>query len=533
MRRRGRSSANLVGSRENLPSIEISLLALPPGSMVSSRTSSYRFDMRKWGVALILLTACGTKEISPTAPQASRGDQRAPHVHAPLIPLEVSVVDAPISYAIAPALAALEHAVPRRFGDIDQRITSKDSPRQSVAYYATRTPFAVTFDGKRVTLTTVISYQGRGWYKPPLSGAVSAACGTSEAPPRLRVVIASDVELSPNWKIVTRTRVRSLTALTNTPRDQCRVTMFNIDVTNRVIEAITPEVAQRLPPLDRQIGRFDVRTPVEGYYNQLNQSFRIRDSLWFVIGPEAVRLGGLRLADTAVVADIRLFARPVMVTGPRPPQITITLPPLTPATHVVGDSAHLLLEGFLGYNDASAALSAELVGRHVSRYGRRIAIRSVRVYPLGDGRVALALGVDGSVTGQAYFVGTPQIDTLTRMLSVPDLDFDVATANALVSGLAWLKKGDLVAELRQRARIPLAPLLDETRGKVESAINRQLADGVHLSGRVQTGRILDVSADPRWFVVRAEATGSLGLAIDREIPGSPVRARRMPGAVQK
>jgi hypothetical protein len=38
-----------------------------------------------------------------------------------------------------------------------------------------------------------------------------------------------------------------------------------------------------------------------------------------------------------------------------------------------------------------------------------------------------------------------------------------------------------------------------------------------LTGEVETGRILDVFADPQWLIVRAEATGSLGLGVDREL----------------
>jgi prophage tail gpP-like protein len=142
---------------------------------------------------------------------------------------------------------------------------------------------------------------------------------------------------------------------------------------------------------------------------------------------------------------------------------------------------------------------------------------------LDDGRVALELGVNGAVEGKAYFVGTPKLDTTTRMLTVPDLDFDVATANALVASLAWVKKGDLLTELRARAQVPLDPLLEETRARVEHALNRDLTDGVTLSGRVETGRLIDVAAEPQWMVVRAEAIGSIGLSVDKAIP---IRGRR-------
>lgn len=476
--------------------------------------------MRVWPLVLIVLAGCGSDSLKPNAPVAAP-IRPGPVARATLPPIDPSVVDAPISYALEPMLTALEKAVPRQFGSMEKRITTPNNKRQSFAYAATRTPFDIAFDGKILTLSTIVSYEGRGWYDPFIGPDVSASCGTDGTRPRVRIVIATALDVSREWKIVSKSRVRSVQPLSETQRDQCRVTLLKIDVTDKVVSALRPQLGARLPDVDRRIGAFDLRTRVERWYNLLNKSIRVKDSLWLVLAPDQVRLGGLRLEDSALVADVRLFAHPLLVSGPRPAPITTTLPPLEHAVRAVGDSSHLLLEGLLGYDVATALLSKELVGRKFSRFGRRIEIRQVRFFPLNDGRVALAVSVTGSMSGDAYFVGTPQLDTASRTLRVPDLDFDVATSDALVRGLAWLKKGDMVTELRRRATVPMEPIVEETRARIENALNRDLADGVRLTGKVQTGRLLDVVAEPQWLVVRAEAIGSLGLGIDREIKIKP------------
>jgi hypothetical protein len=201
------------------------------------------------------------------------------------------------------------------------------------------------------------------------------------------------------------------------------------------------------------------------------------------------------------------------------------LPAYDRSALAVGDSAHLRLEGLLNYEDATAKLSSKIVGRTFRRFNQAVTIERVKLYSLGDGRVVLMVGLKGGVKGDAYLVGTPKLDTVARMLTVPDLDFDVATADDLVRGLAWLKKGDMVETLRKRAQLPLDDILDDTRAKVEKALNRELTRGVHLTGRVNTGRLVDVIALEQWFIVRAEATGTLGLHIDREIP-APKKTRQ-------
>ncbi|MEO7359046.1 MAG: DUF4403 family protein, partial [Gemmatimonadaceae bacterium] len=137
---------------------------------------------------------------------------------------------------------------------------------------------------------------------------------------------------------------------------------------------------------------------------------------------------------------------------------------------------------------------------------------------LGDGRLAVGVRFSGSVNGEGYLVGTPKFDPSSNMLYVPDLNFDVATSDRLVQSIAWLKKQDVIDQLREIARFPLEDVLADTRNKVEEKINRELTRGVHLNAKFKTGRVIDVVALERAMIVRAEAVGELGLVLDRELP---------------
>jgi hypothetical protein len=64
--------------------------------------------------------------------------------------MPASVVDAPISYALAPALTALERAVPKRFGDFNKRLPIPGNTRQHAATRRVRGhPHAVRGDVQR------------------------------------------------------------------------------------------------------------------------------------------------------------------------------------------------------------------------------------------------------------------------------------------------------------------------------------------------------------------------------------------------
>jgi hypothetical protein len=76
-------------------------------------------------------------------------------------------------------------------------------------------------------------------------------------------------------------------------------------------------------------------------------------------------------------------------------------------------------------------------------------------------------------------------------------------------------------------RIKLAPVLDDGRDLLERNLNRDLAEGVHLSMDVKSGRVLSVRAAPAALLVRAIASGQGELVLDLR------RAARRPGEPQR
>ncbi len=466
-----------------------------------------------------LLVACDAP-VTIDAPLPVAADS----VLAPdLPPMLPSMVDAPIALTLGPALEALEGAVPRRFGNIERRIQNPNNRRQHFAYEASRAPFSVELEDERITLGTVVHYAGRAWYDPPLLPEMSAACGADGEQPRLRARVQSTIALSPDWRLNTRTRLTSLTPYSDTDRDACRLTSFQIDVTDRVIGGVRGVMRRELPKVDRTLAQWNVQERLARWYALLNRPIQVTDSLWLLLRPGAVRYGGLELNDTAVIVDVRLFTSPTLVSGEQPEPATVTLPRFSEAASEMGDSARILLEARLDYSTVSDLLRKGLVGRSFSRWQRRVRIADVRLMPVGDGRLALGVRFDGALRGEGWLIGTPQLDVASGVLSVPDLDFDVATGDLLVRGLEFLRTDAVLAQLREAAQLPLAEPLDALREKVQGAMNRELADGVSLFAELTSARVIQVAALPTALVARAETTGSIGLGIDREL-----RVKRVP-----
>lgn len=454
-----------------------------------------------------LLAGCRGREIEAPFPEVE--EDRA--VSDDLPP---SILNVPITYDLTSVVEALEREVPVRFGDMDEERPHPSNDRVAFAFEAERSPFEARLDGSTAWLSATLRYRGRGWYDAPLLPRVSASCGTDDEEdnrPRAQVVLSSPLSIAPDWTLVSRARVEQVAPATDEERDQCRVTSFGIDVTDRVIDAATSMLQERTGRIDAEVARVDLRSRIERVWGILQEPIELTGDVWLVIRPSEVRRGDVEGEGLSVTAWVGLTARPRIVLGPRPRPVPLPLPLLEEAE--VGEGLHILMEGRAHYPASSRLLTRELGGLELEWGENRIRLRELRVAGIGGGRLALEVDFDGSARGRIYLVGTPAYDAAAGEVHVPDLDFDVATGHLLVGGLAWLARGNLVEFLRERARLPVADVMALAREQLLRGLNRDLSDEVTIGGEVLSARALGVEATREALVVRSIAQARARLSV--------------------
>ena len=445
--------------------------------------------------AVLVLAACGrnSKVIAPEPALKPDVDT--------LPSLPRSMIEAPITYDLTPVLASLEAAVPKTFGNIAERKPHPTNKRVHFAFAAEREPFALRLDGDTVRMTAIINYSGRVWYNAPLLPEVSASCGADGVKPRARIELVTPLRLTPDWKLRSSTAVRVVEPVTRTERDQCEVTAINVDVTGRVIDAARKLLANNTQVVDAKVASLDIRSKFEEWWSIIQKPIRLTDTVWLAINPIDVHVGKAQGTRRTLQTGVTLTAEPRIIAGRKPEIVPRPLPRQIDQKQNNPGNFHVLLEGVLHYEVASKLLTEELRGEKVGKAGQSIEVRSVRMFGVGDGKIALQVDFDGDAKGRVYFLGTPVYDYAADRLYVPDLEYDVATANMLVRGLTWLKHDDLKQYLRGKARWPVGGLLKQAHEQLESALNRELAPGVRLSGAPAEITVIGVHAgkecDPR------------------------------------
>jgi hypothetical protein len=440
-------------------------------------------------------------------------------------PMPESFVQAPIIYDLAPALAMLDDAVPRSFGSLEERSRLPTNTRVHVAFEARRSPFRVALEDSVITVSATVQYAGRGWYKPIIGPEVSGGCD-GDVRPRLRVTMVSTISIDSSWGLRSRTRLTRVAPLTTGERDRCKVTLLRVDVTDRVVAATRTALTKQLRLLDREIARVVVRDRMSQWWRAMARPIRLRDSLWLAIQPRAVSFDRLSTDSTAVIAMVVLSAQPRITSGPKPTVIEPPLPALRRA-RAEGTALYATLEGLLDYASASGELTQRLGGKRVKIGGRTVTITALTISGIGAGRVALALDFTGDARGRIWLTGTPQFDSTARVLTVPDLDYDVGSATMLVKGIEWLKGIEVRDFLRAQAQLPVVELLNRAQDLTERAMNRRLSDGVELATNLERAAVVGVRATQSTVIIRARAEGQSGLIITRAPPPEWLsRARR-------
>jgi hypothetical protein len=115
--------------------------------------------------------------------------------------------------------------------------------------------------------------------------------------------------------------------------------------------------------------------------------------------------------------------------------------------------------------------------------------------------------VGGDARGTLYFVGTPIYNPVAQTVVVPDLDFSVESRNVLGRSADWLLHDELRDRIRQAAHFAVGDRVTEIRGKVNTAMNRDLGKAVRLSGHVESLRPVGVVVTQTAIATLVEADG--------------------------
>lgn len=452
---------------------------------------------------VILYSCASTKPLAPIANT---------EVDIPKLVQPVSNVEVPVIVDLKNYIKQAETSVPNKYSDNQQ-------PCEGLRYYYTfsRTPFNITGSNNTINLKFVGSYGFTVSYCAKCSGllgsgqqcivpVVSAQCGMGDEPPRrMEISYRSTISVMPDYHL------RSKTILYPAPKpiDRCNVLMGNIDVTDRLIKYITDPLNDLGKQVDAQIAAYNIKPVVEQIWNNLATETKIGDMGYVSINPETVRLSNFNLNGSQLSFSVGLSAKPVFTTvsTQQPPK---PLPNLSAYTPAKGFNVYLdLLEG---YDHLTKTVNQQVAGMTTEVAGKQFIVDNTKIWGIGK-QIVMQIDFKGSNTGTIYLVGTPTYDPVTRVLSFPDLSFDLQTKAWMLKAAKWMFNGKITDMIRQRATYNFTQFIGDSKTHIQKELSRDMGNGIRSDVSIRDLNIQAIYPTTEKLIIRTLSDGNIKVKV--------------------
>ncbi|MBX3349549.1 MAG: DUF4403 family protein [Nitrospira sp.] len=492
-------------------------------------------------LSLASCTALNNPTVHPPAPKL------LPAIPNPPSPAQESSISVPVHVDLSPFLIAAndDTIIPKKFDHWGSFI--RHPKGTDYKYYAERDDFALAPSSAHQGNSSQSGLALRDWWKGiELSsshifigtalrykiGAPSLQCGDGNDWPRRATVHGSiATELTPTYGLSA-----SVASVAVSPSDPCQIRVADLDVAQEVRQRLADLVRGGLNRTVSRINTLTVKSQVEDAWNTLRSPIKLEPDAWLQFNIDKVRHSGFSGAGPVVDDTIHITAKPVIIFGQEPPAGGAALPPLdTPPTstgfHGTADTQlygslptklanrltptgfHVITDIPLDYPSLSKSLTNRLTGKRVSTKGYFIVVTNAAVFGNGGNQVVVRVDFSGDAVGHVYFVGKPEMSSLTQTVSIGGLRYDIETEAILQKTATWLDLSTFRDLIASESILGVTAATDRVRSLLATTLNRTLSPSVSMHGTVESVQGIGVFADVNALHIRTMSDGTLGLAV--------------------
>lgn len=430
---------------------------------------------------VVFVASCGT--IRPEAPK-KKTSEVIPEYNQP-----VSVINIPITIDLKPYFDETEKAVPKSFSGNEAKCEGV-----SVAYFFRRGTIKFKGKGSDIYFDVDGEYSMKMNYCPQCTELfndagncivprIYASCGVNEAMPKLHISFKSSIGIDQNYRLTSTTKLQSVKAIT-----PCRVTMFNYNATGHVEDEVSKALRSAQKDIDKEIKSINLKSDMQEVWNLLREPVDLEGYGYFYINPQSIGIDELKYQNSTATFNASLSTKPYLnlekeIIAPA------SIPQLQKITKSDGFSINMDIKA--GYDSLARITNKEIGGSKFEVKGKEVIIDSIGYFPYGD-QLGVKVNFSGKKKGIVYLVGTPELDTLNQVLSLPDLEFDVKTKSLLLKSAKWLFDAKITEMIRKYAIIDLKPYLADLKEGINTSLNGELSEGIRMSGAIKEAKVLAI-----------------------------------------
>ncbi|MFT3936716.1 MAG: DUF4403 family protein [Chitinophagaceae bacterium] len=440
--------------------------------------------MNKWlwlMAALLLLQSCvSSKKTYNTLPPA-----------AVLPPLPESSINLPVKVAMAPFLQKAAVLVPPEVTSDGWPQFLQTSCDFHYKYRFVPGGFTLACTNNQVQVKLSGTYQVAGEkcicaFGKQTSPWIGGACGFGKEPMRKTdIYINSVLQFQPNYTVRTKTMAQKATAL-----EKCTVSMFNLDITQQIMDSIKASTNAFCYSMDSVVNGLDFSSTTKALGERINKKIALDKYGYLKINPSAVRMGKMNSVKDTLQAILGINCFPELHSDSTNNYSAAFLPPLQTADVAPGIAVYT--NARYDYPFINSIINQLIKDTSFEIEGRKVIIRNVQLNGAENGKVEILVDFDGDKKGSLYLTGTPQLDTGSQVIVIPDLDYSLKSNDFILNLGKTFFSNKILHALRDKASISISDLVEQNRKSIDAQLNKKIMDGVFSTGSLISLRVLSL-----------------------------------------
>lgn len=466
-------------------------------------------------IAVVTISVSCSHKIIPSQPNLTTTDFKIDSLlNLSAITSEINI---PVQINLKPLYAIAEK-------NIDSIFTSPGYPDKWVyegcdtryKYLFRRGPLLMKATGNNLNLGFTGYYKVIGSTRACVNGipfspwTAPCQCGFSEGDRKVNVSFVNSFFLQPDYKF--RLTVNRLEPQ---PLNKCEVCFWGQDITRQVMNELKVNLDDAKKNIEQSYGLMDLRPRFQQVWDQLNKSYNVYGLGWLQINPQQVRINSLFASDDSLNVFLGLSAKPVISFA----KDSTSLSPIPNiSTNASMPGFNIYLDAVLQYDSLGNILNQQISGLQFDLgkgpVRKKFVIHSCQIFGAANENIIFKIEFGGSAEGTAYLTGKPAYNSITHIVEIKDLDFDVKTKDKLLKSASWLFNKKITDEISRYTKFDLSSFIDSSQLKLNQLLNKEWMPGIKSYGNISDINLVGVYPLRQYLILRSKCSGLLSLQIN-------------------
>ena len=258
---------------------------------------------------------------------------------------------------------------------------------------------------------------------------------------------------------------------------------------------------------------FDLKAIVASAWSSITRVLSVSEEYkaWLLVNPNKVTMSPMVIQGDSIQTYLSLSAKPQLNIGEKPMANGVTKIP--DYAQVLGESQRtiLVLRTKLPFSETKSLTLKQVGGQTFSSGKKSVTVEDVNYFGINN-KLGVELTLSGAYKGKIFLTGTPKIDTLTNLINLPDLEFNLETKNFLVKTAGWILKSNLKKMIQENINFYLTLNLNDTKKELEKQLNEYpLATGFRMKSKIDQLSVDNIQITSDGILLDMGIGGNLGI----------------------